>query len=226
MKILALIPARAGSKGVPNKNLQEINGKSLVQICIETAQQVSEIDEIFVSSDSERILSLSADCGASLIKRSAEASGDKSRAEAVVEHFFQYVEGSFHESLLLVYLQPTSPFNTSDSIRECIRLYLENSHPVVSVKKIEEFPEKMLTLDKKGRLAPFLPGAEPTINRQELSERLIPTGAIYVFSEENFNESKNIPVSGALPCVVSGKESLDVDSELDLEIARKLGESK
>ena len=226
MKIIALIPARAGSKGVPNKNLQEINGKSLVQMSIETAKKVSEIEEVFVSSDSEKILSLSADCGASLIMRSAEASGDEARAEAVVEHFLNQIKGRFQDALLLVYLQPTSPFNSPESIKECIKIYLAKSKPVVSVRKIADYPEKMLTLDQKGRLLPFHPDAKATINRQELPERFIPTGAIYVFSEDDFSESRNIPVSGALPCVVSGKESLDIDNELDLEIARKLGEKK
>jgi CMP-N-acetylneuraminic acid synthetase len=223
MKVIGLIPARAGSKGIINKNLQEVDGRSLIQITVESANRVSMFSNVYVSSDSEDILQIGSDCGATKIKRSDFASSDAARAEDVVSHFINFLGDDAKKDLVIVYLQPTSPFTTPSSIEGCINLYLKHKKPVITVKKVTEHPDKMLTLDEAGVLSLYSADSQPTKNRQDLESLLLPTGGIYVFSIEDFFVAEVFPVMGAIPYLVTGKEALDIDTQLDLDLARSLG---
>lgn len=226
MKIVALIPARGGSKGIVDKNLQTIEGKSLIQICIETASRVSLICEIYLSSDSEKILSIGRKLGARLVKRPNEVSDDLARAEDVVYHFLENFIAADIQDLIIVYLQPTSPFTSSYSIEACITSYLKNVRPVVSVKQVSEHPDKMFTINHLGNLSSYSDNPQPTKNRQDLHQLFLPSGGVYVFSAADFLNHQTIPVLNAIPYLVHGNETLDIDNRLDLEIARKMRESK
>jgi CMP-N-acetylneuraminic acid synthetase len=223
MKIVALIPARGGSKGIANKNLQEIEGRSLIQICIETTSKVSLISEIYISSDSEKILSVGGEFGARLIKRPEGVSNDLARAEDVIYHFLDYSNELEKKDLIIVYLQPTSPFTSSYSIEDCIALYLKKVKPVVSVKQVNEHPDKMFSINNLGYLSAYSNNSQPTKNRQDLQPLFLPSGGVYVFSVEDFLKTKTIPVLNAIPYLVTGNETLDIDNRLDLEVARKIG---
>jgi CMP-N,N'-diacetyllegionaminic acid synthase len=222
MNIVALIPARGGSKGITDKNLQTIGGRSLIQICIETASKVSLFSEIYVSSDSEKILSIGRKFGARLVKRPKELSNDLARAEHVVQHFLENFTDAYMQDLIIVYLQPTSPFTSPYSIEACITKYLENVRPVVSVKLANEHPNKMFTINHLGNLSPYSNNPQPTKNRQDLQQLFLPSGGVYVFSAADFFNYQTIPVLNAIPYLVNGNETLDIDSRLDLEVARNL----
>ena len=226
MKVIGLIPARAGSKGIVNKNLQKVHGRSLIQIIVESAQKVSMFSKVYVSSDSEEILKIASECGATKIKRSDLASSDSALADDVVSHFLDVLGDDAKENSVIVYLQPTSPFTTPGSIETCIKLYLKHKKPVVTVKKVTEHPGKMLTLDGSGALSLYSTDSQPTKNRQDLETLLLPTGGIYVFSIEDFCLAQTFPIIGAIPYLVSGKEALDIDTQLDLDLARGIGGQK
>jgi CMP-N,N'-diacetyllegionaminic acid synthase len=223
LKIVALIPARGGSKGIADKNLQTIEGRSLIQICIETASRVSLISEIYISSDSEKILSIGGKLGARLVKRPDEVSDDVARAEEVVYHFLENFTDTDRQDLIIVYLQPTSPFTSTYSIEACIAKYLKNVRPVVSVKQVNEHPDKMFTINHLGNLSSYSDNPQPTKNRQDLQQLFLPSGGVYVFSAADFLNYQTIPVLNAIPYLVNGSETLDIDNRLDLEIARKIG---
>jgi CMP-N-acetylneuraminic acid synthetase len=223
MKIVALIPARGGSKGIVDKNLQTIEGRSLIQICIETASKVTLISEIYVSSDSEKILSIGRKLGARLVKRPEKVSNDLARAEDVVHHFLENFTDAGRQELIIVYLQPTSPFTSPYSIEACITKYLKNVKPVVSVKQVNEHPDKMFTINHLGNLSSYSDNPQPTKNRQDLQQLFLPSGGVYVFSVADFLNCQTIPVLNAIPYLVNGNETLDIDNRLDLEIARKIG---
>jgi CMP-N-acetylneuraminic acid synthetase len=223
MKIIGLIPARGGSKGIVDKNLQTIEGRSLIQICIETASKVTLISEIYVSSDSEKILSIGRKLGARLVKRPEEVSNDLARAEDVVQHFLENFTDADKQSLIIVYLQPTSPFTSPYSIEACITNYLKDVRPVVSVKQVTEHPDKMFTINQLGNLSSYSDNPQPTKNRQDLQQLFLPSGGVYVFSAADFLNYQTIPVLNAIPYLVNGSETLDIDNRLDLEIARKIG---
>jgi CMP-N-acetylneuraminic acid synthetase len=225
MKVVALIPARAGSKGVKNKNLQKIAGLPLISISINLAKTSTHIESIFVSSDSEEILKISGDSGAIPLRRPKEISGDSSTANDVVHHFLNSDPKFENQDLIIVYLQPTSPFTSPSTLSRCIELYLEKHVPIVSMKNISEHPNKMLTQDNFGRVSNYILESDPTLNRQELQELLIPTGGIYIFSSKDFIENGNIPVINSLPYIVHGVEGLDIDNEFDLFLAQTIGAS-
>lgn len=223
MKIVALIPARAGSKGVKRKNLQKIAGLPLVNISINLAKTSPYIENVYVSSDSDEILKISRNSGAIPLRRPKDLSDDTSTANDVVHHFLISHPEFQDQELLIVYLQPTSPFTSSKSLSNCIKMCLEKSNPVVSMKVVSEHPDKMLIQDNLGKLANYILGSVPTMNRQHLPELLIPTGGIYVFSAKDFNKNGNIPVINSLPYIVQGVEGIDIDNEFDLFLAQAIG---
>ncbi|CAN2169512.1 NeuA CMP-N-acetylneuraminic acid synthetase [Candidatus Nanopelagicaceae bacterium] len=223
MKIVAIIPARAGSKGVKDKNLQKISGVPLVNITINLAKMSTQIDAIYVSSDSDEILKNAENSGVIPLRRPADKADDSATANDVVKHFLNSNPDFKLEEFVIVYLQPTSPFTSSDSLSRCIDLFLERNVSIVSMKKVSEHPNKMLIEDSFGRVSSYIPESEPTTNRQNLLELLIPTGGIYVFSSEEFIKNENIPVINSIPYIVYGIEALDIDDEFDLFLAQTLG---
>ena len=223
MEVFALIPARGGSKSVIRKNLQEINGVSLLEITIRQALKVLSPNRIYVSSDSEEILGIAKSLGCSVILRSSETASDEATADQVVKEFILQTCLSDTEQSVILYLQPTSPFRAEQLIQKGLDAHLESGVPIVAVSLVNQHPEKMLTLNAKGTLEYLLPTANPTANRQSLPKILIPTGSLYVFSVANFNYADKIPVNGAAPYFVSGVNSVDIDSMLDLKIAQEIG---
>jgi CMP-N,N'-diacetyllegionaminic acid synthase len=223
MKIVALIPARAGSKGIPNKNLQKIAGIPLVNITINLAKKSKYIDSVYVSSDSDEILKIAGNSGVNPLMRPADKADDSSTANEVVQHFLDSYPDFKLSEFAIAYLQPTSPFTSSQSLNQCIELFLEKQIPIVSMKSVSEHPQKMLIQDESGRASIYMPKSDPTVNRQHLQKLLIPTGGIYIFSSRDFMENQNIPINDSLPYIVNGVEGLDIDDEFDLFLAQTIG---
>lgn len=223
MKVVALVPARAGSKSVPRKNLKMISGQSLLEISVSSARRVGQISEVFVSSDSAEILALANLIGFTAITRPAVAADDFATADDVVRDFIGQLSILPEPPTIVIYLQPTSPFRENEMIQNGLDLYLQNSNPVVAVTEVQQHPMKTLTIDSEGFLKEFISGGKPTANRQSLPAVFIPSGSLYIFSVQDFQKANTIPVSGATPLPVSGIYAIDIDTELDLRIAQMLG---
>ena len=223
MNIFALIPARSGSKSVVNKNLQEIAGKSLLETTIQKAQECNSQIDIYVSSDSDKILEHGKILGCGSIKRPEFAANDLATANDVVQDFIDQLDLKSRQDSLIVYLQPTSPFRESGMIDRGIEMSLAASKPVVAISKVQQHPNKMLKIGENGEIEPYLKESDPTANRQSLPNVHIPTGSLYVFSIYDFFVSSSIPIRGALPLIVSGVYALDIDDEIDLKIAQEIG---
>ncbi len=221
--VIFLIPARSGSKGIPRKNLQIINGNTLVEISIKHALKVASPSNIYVSSDSHEILKYAEKLKVKCVLRSKRESSDTSDSNKVVEHFIRNNFLNDSKQVTLVYLQPTSPFRDSNLILNCIDFYKQFNTPVVTVRKIIDHPEKMVTIDN-GQVKAYLPDFNPTGNRQSMKNLFIPSGSIYVFSVEDFlkNESR-IPIIDALPVEVNREKIIDIDTEFDLLLAQTIG---
>ena len=221
---LFLIPARSGSKGIPKKNLQKINGQTLVEISIRQALMVGKLDNIFLSSDSFEILEYAEIFRIKSILRTSKESSDESDANTVVKHFIDFYALHNFLDTTIVYLQPTSPFRVSNLISECIGLHKEHKIPVVTVRKVVDHPQKMINLID-GKIKNYLPEFKPTGNRQDLPDLFTPSGSVYVFSIQNFLENEcKIPITGAIPVLVYGEDLVDIDTDLDLFLAQKIGE--
>jgi CMP-N-acetylneuraminic acid synthetase len=225
MKSVALIPARGGSKSIEGKNLRKIAGYSLLEISIKQAKSVETIRDVYVSSDSEDILQVAISLNCISVKRTAEASSDTASANSVVSEFLNHPGVNLNYEDTIVYLQPTSPFREDHLIEKSLRLHYERKVPIVAVAEVSQHPHKMLTVNASGSLDEYQQGANPTANRQSLPEVLIATGSLYIFSVGDFLENGQIPVMGALPYIVSGVNSFDIDSEMDLKIAQEIGKN-
>ena len=224
--MVALIPARGGSEGVPRKNLADVGGMTLTERAIRSANECSYTSSVVVSSDDQEILDLAQRCGATPLVRPGELASGTARAEGVVEHFLATPEAStLDASDLIVYLQPTSPFRSSSHVAAALEaMYSAQADFLVSVKEASEHPAKTLSIDESGVLtaAPF--SGDSSANRQELPSFHYPNGAIYAFTVGAFRRDNMIPVLGALPFIMDAHESLDIDTPDDLMVARAIAD--
>jgi len=225
MKSVALIPARGGSKSIEGKNLRKISGYSLLEISIKQAKSVKLIREVYVSSDSDEILKVATSLDCISIKRSAEASTDTASANTVVSEFLNHPGVQLDHQDTIVYLQPTSPFREDRLIEKGLSLHRKSKAPIVATTEVNQHPQKMLKMNASGFLDEYQQGSNPTANRQSLPKVLIATGSLYIFSVSDFLETGQIPVMGALPYIVSGVNTIDIDSELDLKVAQEIGKN-
>lgn len=221
--IYALIPARSGSKRISNKNLQKIGSSTLLEISISHAKNCKKISNVFVSSDSSSILDLAQDVGASTVLRPKNISTDESTANQVIEHFLSFAFENIPEfsvNSIIIYMQPTSPFRRQNLVDKCLKFFLQDLKPLVVVSKVKQHPSKMFYKSEQNTLLPYDSNSSPTSNYQDLLEILIPTGSIYIFLVSDFQKFGVIPITTATPYVVDGIDSLDIDSSLDLDLAR------
>lgn len=225
MRTVALIPARGGSKGVKRKNLRDLAGKPLLQHTVDAARDCSRIDAIFLSSEDAEVLSAGEKMGCLPVRRPMALAQDDSSANDVVLDFFSQVPLANED--LILYLQPTSPLRTAVHLNDALdRLALEGAGGLVSVAELEKSPFKAFRLDAEGRLESLFGEKYSNYGRQQLPRTYMPNGALYIFSKRLFLERGGFPSNGSLPYIMSGAESLDIDTEADLELARHLLEQR
>ena len=222
--VVGLVPARAGSKGVPRKNLRQVGGISLVGRAVLSAVNASMVDACFVSSDSLEILTEGQRWGAAGHRRRPLASDDQARATDVVSDFLSTLSETFPgEDPFIVYLQPTSPLRCSKHVEACLQtMEAENESISASVTKRPIYMEKLVRTDGEGRLIPRSQEAHSTGNRQDSLAWWMPNGAIYVFRASLFRLRGTFPLAGAHPFWMDPLTSTDVDSERDLAVADAL----
>lgn len=187
MKVLGIIPARGGSKGVPRKNIRPLAGKPLIVYTIEAAL-ASRLSEVIVSTDDEEIAEVGTKAGAKVpFIRPADLSGDAAKSIPVAQHALAYMEsvnGMTYDAIML--LQPTAPFRTAADIDKALNL-LEASaaDSVISVQDVEAFHPARMKYLEGGRLVdpPFCEDYENQA-RQELRPMYIRNGAIYLTRRE------------------------------------------
>lgn len=177
MKILSVILARGGSKGIPSKNIVELNGKPLISYTIESSLQ-SNVDETWVSTDSIGIASVSSTYGASVIDRPSEISTDTSQSEEALLHFAR--DSDFD---IMVFIQPTSPLIKSEDINEGLDM-MDEYDSVFSVTKEHWIPR--WTEDVK----PYKWEIDNRPMRQDKPELYIENGAFYITKRKNLLQSK------------------------------------
>ena len=206
-KIVTLIPARGGSKGIPRKNLLDIHGRPMIYYTIKASLN-SIVDETWVSSEDEEILKISESYNAYTIKRPDELSTDNSSSESVLFHFAENVDFD-----ILVFVQATSPLIISDDLNKGIEM-MRNYDSVLSVTTC----------------LPFIWMANGTAKydynhrkrRQELENLYLETGGFFITTRKNLDKFKN-RIGGRIGlCIVPKIRSFDVDTHEDLEIVKKL----
>ena len=215
-KIIAIIPARSGSKGLKDKNIKELNRKPLIAYTIEAAKKADIFDEIFVSTDSEKYAEISRQYGASVpFLRSSENSDDKAGSWDVVREVLNKLDEQFD---IVVLLQPTSPLRKSDDIKGAIELFFKkDADTVVSVC---ETPHPIFwcnTLNDDCSMKNFIE-KEYQKPRQQLPKSYTLNGAIYICKVENI-DNLDFYCDKSYAYIMSKENSIDIDSEIDFKFA-------
>ena len=214
-KILGIIPARGGSKGVPGKNIRVVAGKPLIAWTIEEAQKSAFIDRLILSSEDQEIIRVARkwDCEVPFV-RPFELATDETPGIKPVLHALEALPESYD---YVVVLQPTSPLRSVLDIDNCIRLSLEHgAHSCVSVTEVDKSPYWMYKLDDANRLTPLLPGMGLTPRRQDLPVIHALNGALYVAECLWLKRSKTFVANETIGFVMPKERSVDIDTELDL----------
>lgn len=218
-KVLAIIPARGGSKGLPDKNILPLGEKSLIGWTIEAALGASFIDRLVLSSDDNKISEVASIFGCEVpFVRPKELASDSASTAAVVNHALSSLDEEFD---VVVLLQPTSPFRTSKHIDEAIKLMVEkNAKSLVSVVKINKSPEWMYWLDQKSMgISQILKGSVGN-RRQESRSAYSLNGALYVIDVGLFREINGFICPGTVAYPMTETESLDIDTLEDFDFAK------
>ncbi|PIP92422.1 MAG: CMP-sialic acid synthetase [Bdellovibrio sp. CG12_big_fil_rev_8_21_14_0_65_39_13] len=226
---LALIPARGGSKGVHRKNMRFVGGVPLIKYTIDAALGTRFIDQTYVSSDDNEILNFSAKSGASTIFRTQECSNDLSNASSVVDHFFNSLDVELmKQDPYVFYLQPTSPLRTAMHLNECCQTVIDlKVKTLLSVVKSNQSPFKSFIKNSKDELQALFDESMTNKRRQDLPDTYYPNGAIYLFRSSDFyNKGKAFPSNGSFPYLMLQKDSIDIDTEEDLELVNRLMEKE
>ena len=213
-KVLAVIPARGGSKGVPRKNIRPLAGKPLLAWSIEAAGGSRYIDRLVLSSDDAEIIRVAREAGCEVpFVRPAELARDDTPGIEPVLHTLEMLPGYDY----VVLLQPTSPFRTAADIDRCIETCAAKGAPAcVSVTHPDKSPFWMYTLDGETRMTPILPPPEGFFRRQDLPQVYALNGAVYVAETEWLLKNRTFITEETLGCVMSKENSVDIDTEQDL----------
>jgi len=225
MKILALIPARSGSKRVPNKNIRRLAGKPLIVYTIEAALKSKRINRVIVSTDSQQIASIAKEHGAEIpFIRPKEISQSNSTEMEFFNHALNWLQDhEKYEPDLIVLLYPTSPLRKVESIDSAIEEILK--HPEAdslrSVKLCTEHPYKMWTIEGK-YLKPFVKNGDPnshTFSYQSLPTVYIQNASIYITKPATIRNKKSPTGDIIIPFIMNEQESIDINNPIDFTLA-------
>ena len=225
-KVIAIIPARGGSKGIPGKNLVQVNNKPLLFWSISFAFSCKLIDDVYVSSDSLEILDYAASVGAKSIKRPNDISGDIASSEAAWIHAIKHIEKSGVEIDIIIGMQATSPVREDGDIDNAIiqfrkerldslfssSMFGENFHWSFSkeTKQLES-----INYDYKNRL-----------RRQEIDSKFLETGSFYIFKPDGIKNNNN-RLTGKIGHFLTSKRSMfQIDEAEDIEICDAVMKNK
>ena len=214
--ILALIPARAGSKGVPGKNLRKVAGLSLIEYAIEAGKAATTLTTIAVTSDDAGALDQAEQHGVLALRRPEGISEDASPVTLAVKEALgqaEAVTGRRYD--IVVLLQPTAPLRRGADIDAAVALYREHGQSVCSVSRVDDnHPARMYRLDESKRMSALMPELA-SLRRQDLPPVYLRNGALYVFSREDAL-GETIIKPGMTAYEMPGKTSINIDGEMDL----------
>jgi len=224
-KIVAIIPARGGSKGLPRKNVLDLAGKPLIAHTIDAAIKSKVFDKVVVTTDDSEIKEVSLKYGAEVIDRPKELATDTASSIDVIDHALKVLVSNNYNATHFMLLQPTSPLRNAEHIKQAWNKYNEeHANSLVSVAKVGHPPQKML-VEIDGKIEPLTKWEDLTMPRQKLPKAYMPNGAIYICKVEEFLQSKNIFENPLSIFIMERESSVDIDSINDLDnIKRNINE--
>ena len=224
--VLALVPARGGSKGVPDKNIRPLAGRTLLEYAAEAAVNSGIIDRIVLSTDSELIAVEGRRAGLEVpFIRPAELARDDTPMLPVVEHALDALEEGGWAAEIIVLLQPTSPLRRPEHIRAAVQQLRDSgADSVVTVVELPRHfsPDYVMRMDA-GRLEPFLDGGARVTRRQDARPAFVRDGTVYAFWSRTVQETHSLYGRDCRPLVLSALDSMTIDTPDDwIEAERRL----
>jgi CMP-N-acetylneuraminic acid synthetase len=228
MTVLAIVPARAGSKGIPGKNVKPLCGKPLLAYTAEVIRDAGIFDRALLSTDSEEIAALGRTLGLEApFLRPAALARDDTAMLPVIEHAVAWLEQNGAKLDIIVLLQPTQPLRRAADVTAAVeRLKQEKCDSVVSVVPLPSqlCPDYVMRIDEKGRLVHFLPEGAKVTRRQDVRPAYIRDGTVYVFRAATLRNYRSIYGPVCRPLILDPKSSVNLDTEEDWrEAERRLG---
>lgn len=218
-KIIGLIPARGGSKGIKDKNIADLCGKPLIAYSIECGLQSKYVDSVVVTTDSERIAEVSRQYGARVpFMRPAQLAQDTSTTLDAVLHALGVLRDLGEEYDVLLLLQPTQPLRTSRDVDGAIEAFFQNSmQALVSVCEVDDHPLLIRTIETDGKMKKML-SVSSTCRRQDMPPYYRVNGCIYINDLNSFDDNTSFN-DNVIPYIMPRERSVDIDDPADLYMA-------
>lgn len=221
-RVVSVIPARGGSKGLPGKNLKDLSGRPLIVWTIEASRNAKCITTTVVSSEDPKILDIAESSGARIIRRPLELASDTALTEPVLVHALEHLENNAECFDYLILLQPTSPLRNDKHIDQAFNSLVESgASSLISVVETTDSPLKSFILSD-GYLKGIVNDKYPFMRRQDLPVSYHANGAIYIINIEEFKKEKTLLTTKTIPFVMDEISSVDIDIADDLKKASLL----
>ena len=220
MKILVIIPARGGSKGIPHKNIKPLGGKPLIYYTIDVARQIVSDEDICVSTDDAEIITCVEDYGLKVpFVRPAELATDTAGTYEVLLHALNFYEKQGKKYDIVLLLQNTSPFRTAEQVKEAIALYRPELDMVVSVKECAANPYYCVFEENSDGYLNICKGEGNITRRQDAPKVYEYNGAIYVINPDSLKVIPLNKFTHRMKYVMDSQSSLDLDTMADWQLA-------
>lgn len=222
-KVLCIIPARAGSKTIRNKNIYKFNKRELVYYSIKFANSLNFINKTIFSSDSKKYLNIAKKCGSKNNHiRPKKLSGDNSQTIDLVNDILKNELKKNQDYGYVLILQPTSPFRLKSDFNLAYKNLIKKKYDsAITVTKVDEHPERMKIFKKHNRVENYIKmNKESLIPRQKLSKVYIRAGSMYFTSVKSLYKSNSLVGKKVFGIKVKDKYSLNIDTKKDLILAK------
>ena len=219
MKIVALIPARGGSKGLPRKNIRLLGRYPLISYTITAALKCPEISSVIVSTEDSEIKEISSQWGAKVVDRPAELAEDDTGTDLVVNHALDHLKDRGYDFDTLLLLQPTSPLRNEKHISESINIYRNSgAEALISVCEVEHTPFKFFNISD-GYLKPLFSESMLFKPSDLLPKTCRQNGAMYIISVREFKKKRSFFSKNTISYLMDTNSSIDIDNEYDFDMA-------
>ena len=224
-EVVAVIPARGGSKSVSRKNVREVGGKPLLAWSIDVALKVDLIDRTIVSTDSEEIATVSREYGAEVSERPDRLATDDALVVDTLRHLVGTLRKGGESAAYVAMLEPTCPFRTAGDVESALELLIdEGLDSVASFTDAELNPHRAWTIEDN-HPRPVIDDADPWQPRQSLPDAYQLNGGVYAFAVDTLPDTGAALLFGDCGAIEMPPErSVDIDTQLDLEFARLVAE--
>lgn len=223
-KVLAIVPARGGSKGVKRKNLRDLGGKPLINWTLDAAKESKFIDKVVVSTEDEEIRNVALENNVEVINRPKELALDSSPTIEAILHVLDNLKDRKYIPDYVMLLQCTTPFRNSQDIDNAIKKFIESinvADSLISVTENENIPYWLKKIDNNGLLSDFIKyDKNKFVRRQDFEKLYKLNGAIYMTKIECLYKNRSFESAKSIAYKMNDKSSIDIDTETDLKYAQ------